>query len=160
MILTDGLDLSALTVENLKPVDIIACREFVRDAERRWWTDHECFNQWEWIKGETMEFNVGDKVVRDNGMSRKNIGTIIRITEKRKDVIVDFGSYKLIYNMNGWEKNCDIWARSYIKLLTPEIEEEIRQTEIIKKCRIVFDKKKITADQAERILAILLEDES
>jgi hypothetical protein len=48
-----------------------------------------------------MEFNVGDKVVRSNGLSRKNIGTIIRVTEKRKDVVVDFGSYKLTYDMNG-----------------------------------------------------------
>jgi hypothetical protein len=45
--------------------------------------------------------------------------------------------------------------------LTPEIEEKIRQYEIINKCRVVFDrsKNKITADEAERILAILLEGE-
>jgi hydroxymethylpyrimidine pyrophosphatase-like HAD family hydrolase len=109
-----------------------------------------------------MEFNVGDKVVRSNGMSRKNIGTIIRITEKRKDVVVDFGSYKLTYNKDGLERKGDVWPKSHIKPLTPEIEEKIRQYEIINKCRVVFDKNrnKITADQAERILAILLEDES
>lgn len=38
-----------------------------------------------------MEFNVGDKVVMSNRMSRKTIGTVIKITEKRKDVVVDFG---------------------------------------------------------------------
>jgi hydroxymethylpyrimidine pyrophosphatase-like HAD family hydrolase len=109
-----------------------------------------------------MEFNVGDKVVRSNGMSRKNIGTIIRVTEKRKDVVVDFGSYKLTYDMNGREKNCDAWSRSYIKPLTPEIEEKIRQYEIINKCMVVFDKNrnKITADEAKRILDILLDGES
>lgn len=108
-----------------------------------------------------MEFNVGDKVVGSYGMSRKNIGIIIRVTEKRKDVVVDFGSYKLTYDRNGWEKNCNAWSRSYIKPLTPEIEEEIRQAEIINKCWVVFDKNKskITADQAERILTILLEGE-
>jgi hypothetical protein len=109
-----------------------------------------------------MEFNVGDKVVRSNGMSRKNIGTIIMVTEKRKDVVVDFGSYKLTYNKYGLERNCNIWPTSHIVQLTPEIEEKIRQYEIIDKCRAVFDKNrnKITSDQAERILAILLEDES
>jgi hydroxymethylpyrimidine pyrophosphatase-like HAD family hydrolase len=109
-----------------------------------------------------MEFNVGDKVIRSNGMSRKNIGTIIRVTEKQKDVVVDFGSYKLTYNKYGLERKGYVWPTSHIEPLTPEIEEKIRQYEIINKCRIVFDKNrnKITADQAERILAILLEDES
>lgn len=106
-----------------------------------------------------MKFNVGDKVVMSKRASRKIIGTVIKITEKRKDVVVDFGRYKLTYNIDGRERNCDVWSTSHIEPLTPEIEEEIRQSEIINKCRIVFDKKKITADQAERILDILLEGE-
>jgi hypothetical protein len=46
--------------------------------------------------------------------------------------------------------------------LTPEIEEKIRQYEIINKCMVVFDKNrnKITADEAKRILDILLDGES
>lgn len=108
-----------------------------------------------------MEFNVGDKVVMSNRMSRKTIGTVIKITEKRKDVVVDFGSYTETYDMRGRKKNCDAWSMSYIKPLTPEIEEKIRQYEIINKCRVVFDKNrnKITVDETERILAILLEGE-
>ncbi len=105
-----------------------------------------------------MEFKVGDKVIRDyyrNSLSI-SIGTVVKITEKRKDVVVDYGNYKETYSSNGWQKGGDIWTKSTIQLLTPEIREEIRKKNLIWKCRDTFDKKKdLTADQAERILAIL-----
>jgi len=85
-----------------------------------------------------------------------SIGIVVNITEKRGDYVVDYGNYKETYRCNGWQRGGDIWTRSYIQLLTPEIEERIRQVNLIRKCRDAFEKKKnLTADQAEKILAIL-----
>ena len=58
----------------------------------------------------------------------------------------------------GRQRGRDIWTRSSIQLLTPKIEERIRQVNLIRKCRNIFEKKDLTADQAERILAILTEE--
>lgn len=106
-----------------------------------------------------MSFNIGDKVIRNyrNSLST-SIGTVVNITKKRRDVVVDYGNYKETYRSDGWQRGGDIWTRSTIQLLTPEIEERIRQVDLIRKCRDIFEKKKdLTADQAERILVILTE---
>ena len=106
-----------------------------------------------------MGFNIGDKVIRnyDIGLPT-SIGTVVNITKKRRDVVVDYGNYKETYSSDGWQRGGDIWTRSTIKLLTPEIQEEIRKINLIRKCRDTFEKKKdLTVDQAERILAILTE---
>lgn len=106
-----------------------------------------------------MSFNIGDKVIRDykNGMYA-SIGTVVNITKKRGDVVVDYGHYKETYRSDGWERGGNVWRTSSIQLLTPEIQEEIRKINLIRKCRNTFEKKKdLTAEQAERILAILAE---
>lgn len=106
-----------------------------------------------------MEFEIGDKVIRNyrNSLST-SIGTVVNITKKRRDVVVDYGNYKETYSSGGRQRGGDIWTRSTIQLLTPEIQEEIRKINLIRKCRDTFEKKKgLTADQAERILAILTE---
>ena len=106
-----------------------------------------------------MSFNIGDKVIRKyrNSLST-SIGTVVNITKKRRDVVVDYGNYKETYRSDGWQRGGDIWTRSTIQLLTPEIQEEIRKINLIRKCRDTFEKKKdLTVDQAERILAILTE---
>lgn len=62
--------------------------------------------------------------------------------------------------MMGGQRGGDVWSRSHIQLLTPEIEERIRQVNLIRKCRDAFEKKKnLTADQAEKILEILNDKE-
>jgi len=106
-----------------------------------------------------MEFKIGDKVIRNYRSGYlTSIGTVVNITKKRGDVVIDYGNYKETYTSNGWQRGGDIWSRSRIQLLTPEIEEEILQGNLIKKCRDTFEKKKdLTADQAERILEILNE---
>ena len=102
------------------------------------------------------EFKVGDKVVRNlNHAGTFGVGTIVRITPKRKDVVVDYGNYTEIYDLNGWQKNSDIWCRSHISLLTPEIENEIECRKIVAKCKSEFGKATLTADQASKILEIL-----
>lgn len=106
-----------------------------------------------------MGFKVGDKVIRDcrNGMTAL-IGTVVNITKKRGDVVVDYGRYKEAYRSDGTEIGVSAWRASTIQLLTPEIQEEIRRGNLIWKCRNTFkEKKDLTADQAERILAILAE---
>ena len=105
------------------------------------------------------EFKVGDKVVTTRS---RVIGTVIRITPKRKDVVVDFGNYQSIFRPDGWQKGEDIWSSmsTIIEPLTPEIEREIKQNIIINKCKKLFKIKErnLTFDQAARILEVL-EDE-
>lgn len=106
-----------------------------------------------------MSFEIGDKVIRNYKKSLyPSIGTVVNITQKRGDVVVDYGHYKETYRSDGWQRGGDAWTRSNIRLLTPEIEEMIRQVSLIRKCRDIFEKKVLTADQAERILVILTEE--
>lgn len=104
-----------------------------------------------------LNLKIGDKVIRNDGNSLPtSIGIVVNITKKRGDYVVDYGNYKETYRYDGWERGGDAWFKSYIQLLTPEIEERIRQVNLIRKCRDTFEKKKdLTANQAEKILAIL-----
>lgn len=105
-----------------------------------------------------MDFRVGDKVVRNYryDFGSVSIGTVVKITPKRNDIIVDYGHYKETYNKDGYTKG-DVWSTSSIRVLTPEIEKEINDMKIINKCRNIFKKRssKLTVDQAEKILEIL-----
>lgn len=103
------------------------------------------------------EFKVGDKVIRNYRNSLPaSIGTVVNITKKRGDVVVDYGNYRETYRSDGWQRGGEIWFSSEIELLTPEIEEQLQQANLIRKCRTEFEKKKdLTADQAEKILEIL-----
>lgn len=105
---------------------------------------------------ENINFKIGDRVIRNYGNSLPtSIGTVVHITEKRGDIVVDYGNFKETYKANGWQRG-DIWTSSRIQLLTPEIEEKIRQNNLVRKCRIEFEKRKdLTANQAEKILEIL-----
>ena len=105
-----------------------------------------------------LNLKIGDRVIRNYGNSLPtSIGIVVNITEKRGDCVVDYGNYKETYRYDGWQRGGDVWNRSHIQLLTPEIEERIRQLNLIRKCRDAFEKKmrNLTADQAEKILAIL-----
>lgn len=100
-----------------------------------------------------LNVKVGDRVILCNNWGfTSSVGTVIKITEKRKDIVVDYGRYKETYSSDGWRKG----NTSSIKVLTPEIEEQLRQNKIIRKCRDTFEKKKdLTFEQAEQILKIL-----
>ena len=105
-----------------------------------------------------MDFKVGDKVVRNYkyDFGSVSIGTVVKITPKRNDVVVDYGHYKETYNKDGYTKG-DVWSASSIRVLTPEIEKEINDMKIINKCRTIFKKKssKLSVEQAEKILEVL-----
>jgi len=107
-------------------------------------------------------FEVGDKVIRNYDPKYRSgvpiIGTVVKITAKRGDVVVDYGAYKETYMSNGWQRGGGVWNCSMITKLTQDIEEEIRQLTLIRTCRTEFEKTELTANQAERILAILRED--
>lgn len=103
-----------------------------------------------------LNLKIGDKVIRNYGNSLPtSIGIVVNITEKRGDYVVDFGNYKETYDKRGWQKGGDIWYRSTIKLLTPEIEEDIRRKNIMYKCKEKFKNTEITYEQAVKILEIL-----
>ena len=107
--------------------------------------------------GCNLNLKIGDRVIRNyNNSLPTSIGVVVNITQKRGDYVVDYGNYKETYRNDGWQRGGDIWTCSHIQLLTPEIEEHIRQINLVRKCRDEFNKKKdLTADQAERILEIL-----
>lgn len=45
-----------------------------------------------------MSFNIGDKVIRNYRNSLPtSIGTVVNITQKRRDVVVDYGNYVEIF---------------------------------------------------------------
>lgn len=97
------------------------------------------------------EFNVGDKVA--DGYS---IGTIVKITPKRRDITVDFGNRKLQYDKTGWRG--ETWHRTYIEPLTEEKAKEIKEHRVKIKavilCREVTEDS-VTYDKAVKIVEIL-----
>lgn len=101
------------------------------------------------------EFKVGDKVEFKNRWDGSSIGIITKITEKRKDITVDFGQKTALFDSHGWQKGCDVYYRGYIRILTPEREREIHNTRLIESCKKEVEKTDITAEQAKQILAIL-----
>lgn len=103
-----------------------------------------------------LNVKVGDKVILCNHWGyTSSVGTVIKITEKRKDIIVDYGRYKETYSSDGWRKST-LYNTSFIKVLTPEVEEQLRKAATIRKCRDRFEKKKdLTFEQAEKILKII-----
>ena len=104
-----------------------------------------------------MDFNVGDKVItRYINTGYGSIGTVIKITPKRQDIVVDFGNYTETFDKTGWQKG-GAWHKSSIKSLTPEIEKELQDIALIKKCKDVFNKTKLTPELAAKILEILNE---
>lgn len=108
-----------------------------------------------------LNLKIGDRVIRNYGSSfPTSIGIVVNITKKRGDYVIDYGNYKETYRYDGWQRGGDIWNMSHIQLLIPEIEERIRQVNLIRKCRDAFEKKNnLTADQAEKILKILNNEE-
>lgn len=109
------------------------------------------------------EFKVGDKVVVNyNGSEARCplIGEVIRVTKKRRDVIVKFNGYERTFSSSGYEKTRDhwyAWNAWRIKLLTPEIETELEQRKIIEDCKELFknNKDNLTREQATQIIKIL-----
>lgn len=99
-----------------------------------------------------LKFNVGDKVA-----DGYEIGTIVKITPKRRDITVDFGNYKREYDKTGWRRG-ESWHRTYIMPLTEEKMKEIKEHHVKIKavilCRKVTEDS-VTYDKAVKIIEIL-----
>ena len=96
-------------------------------------------------------FEVGDEVVTQQG----RIGKVVRITPKTNRVVVDFGDYEDRFYQDGWQISDDIWYRTRIMHMTPEIRQELEDHKTIKRCKDVFRKTRLNAERARRILEIL-----
>lgn len=96
-------------------------------------------------------FEVGDEVVTQRGQ----VGKVVRITSKAKRVVVDFGNYEDRFYQDGWEITDNVWYRTRIMHMTPEIRQELEDHKTIKRCKDVFGKTCLSAEQARRILEIL-----
>ena len=96
-------------------------------------------------------FEVGDEVVTNRG----RVGRVVRITPKTKRVVVDFGDYEERYYPDGSEITNDVWYRTYIRHMTAEIRKELEDKDTIYRCREIFKKTNINAEQARKILEIL-----
>lgn len=105
------------------------------------------------------EFKVGDKVVVNyNGLGAYPlIGEVIRVTKKRRDVVVKFNGYERIFSSSGYQKNCNYWNAWRIQLLTPEMEEELNRRKIIERCQDLIKniQANLTYEQAIKIIEIL-----
>lgn len=84
-------------------------------------------------------FEVGQRVVIKTRHGYGMVGTVLKITEKRKDVVVQFPTSKVTYNEEGFERGGDIWSKSYIVPYTEDVEEEIAHKNKAVKCRKLLD---------------------
>ena len=84
-------------------------------------------------------FEVGQKVVIRGRHGYGMVGTVLKITEKRRDVVVQFPTCKVSYNEMGFKRNADVWSMSYIVPLTEDIEEEIERNNKAEKCRNLLE---------------------
>ena len=99
-----------------------------------------------------MIFKVGDKVSLNKGLT---IGTVIKITEKRQDVVVDFGRYCKKFSQTGREIGGDTWYSDTIYPLTEALEKEILDKKTVAKCKKILSDASnynITPDKARKII--------
>lgn len=105
----------------------------------------------------TTKFCVGDKVI-----CKDSVGTVIKITPKRKDITVDFENYTSVFGADGWTHG-DVWNMDHITKWTPEDQKKIDDASAIRRCRNLFDKasmkKILTPDMAREIIKILTRKE-
>ncbi len=66
-------------------------------------------------------FKIGDKVSLNKGIT---IGTVIRLTDKKQDVVVDFGNFCQKFSQTGRSIGGDIWNFDYIYPLTDELKRK------------------------------------
>ena len=98
------------------------------------------------------KFQVGDKVIYDT-----KVGTITKITPKRKDITVDFEGYTMTFWFDGWTHG-DAWNMKHIEKWTPEKQKIIDDKMAIYKCKKMFEdtamKNKLTPDMARKIIGV------
>lgn len=108
------------------------------------------------------KFEVGQKVIFADRDGYGAIGTVVKITEKRKDVVVQFPSWTKTFRGDGINRQSDTWHRSWIEPLTQEIVEELNHKNKAAKCgkllNAVYKKvDNLTDEQLDKIISVLSE---
>ena len=105
---------------------------------------------------EKLNVKVGDKVVLSYpGSDYRVIDDVIRVTPSGRIKIARNSSKT--FSAEGVEMRSDRWApRARLYILTPELEAEIHDEKVIRKCLLIMHKtQKITYEQAAAIMEIL-----
>ena len=103
-----------------------------------------------------MRFRIGDRVVLQKpGIGNVRVGIVKSITPKLNNILVDFGSYKQTFKLNGELKNREgYFLDGKIAPLTSKIEQQLLEASTINKCRLLLENK-LTYDEAVQIINIL-----
>ena len=106
----------------------------------------------------TDEFQVGQTVVRYSYGDITAIGTIIKISPKRKDITVEFKNFTETFDSTGYKR--ERWASCQIAPMTDEIKRELADKSIIRLCISTFEKAKsnLSVESAKAILEILTKE--
>lgn len=101
-----------------------------------------------------MSFKVGDRVVDSRS---EKIGRVVSVSPKRGDVLVEYDNYRQTYDSMGHKLGCDLFYRSHISELTPEIYQHLNDKAAIENCKRLFDQMRnsLTEEQARKIRDIL-----
>lgn len=100
------------------------------------------------------KFKVGDEVIVQG---RTTIGKVVKISDKRKDLTVDFGGRTEVFDYRGWDKNGDKWYRYYIVLVDDAAKKKLEEYRIINKATIIihrWEKEGLSPDVAKKIIQI------
>ena len=103
------------------------------------------------MNNEQGEFAVGDEVVT----TYWQVGKVVRITPKAKQVVVSFGNYEERFYPNGILIDSDPYRYNRIRHMTPEIKKELEDRKTIKACKDALKRANINAEQARKIMEIL-----
>lgn len=103
----------------------------------------------EWIKN----LKAGDMVIISNryGQSLRKVDKITPAGFVRVN--------SFLFNQDGRERGGNTWERSYLREATPELIQELREKETIKKAyNLMKNKTNINLEQAKKIIEILGEN--
>lgn len=104
-----------------------------------------------------LNVKVGDKVLFskwDYTQKLERIATVTRVTPTGRIKVNISDEY---FNKHGKQIG-EGFMKASLSVLTPEKEKELREKDVIRRCKAVFDKTDLTYKQAQRILSILLVD--
>lgn len=105
-------------------------------------------------------FEPGQKVVIKTRNGYGMVGTVLKITEKRKAVVVQFPTCKISYDEEGFERGAKVWEMSYIVPYNEDVEKEIAHKNKAVNCRKLLEVATrnvngFTDEQLDNIISVL-----